>query len=208
MVYPKPPIRPVIKRLVFVDSFISRYCIPQSKSIRLDMAIHRGIGSFFLKNNTAARTEDIITPVHLAHTGNWYPLIKKLLSGLWWQPNLSPISINLIHCLSVIFMPWICFHNLGKTNMLSILSAFPYHMHHREFQLVLIELLHSNPFQMKSLCLLSLSLLLSVSSCFRILDTAYYIFSFVKLFMLIIHKKKSIWNKYLYFFFLYFFLFT
>ena len=74
MEYPKPPINPVINLLVLVDSLISKYWNPQSISITLESAIHKLIGNFFFIKMIVAMIDDTITPVHRAHTGNWYPL--------------------------------------------------------------------------------------------------------------------------------------
>jgi len=54
----------------------------QSKNMMAHRITAVKIGILIQKKTTAAANEARITPVHRAHTGNWYPLKKKLRSGI------------------------------------------------------------------------------------------------------------------------------
>lgn len=75
---------PEIRRLMLFDLYVVVYCSPPS-TIRgaINIAIQ------YLKVWNGAKIRAVICPiampVHLAHNGNWYPLKKKLRSGIWWQ---------------------------------------------------------------------------------------------------------------------------
>ena len=68
---PKPPISPVTNLLKFVDSFIPKYCKLQSVSITPAIIMHSCHGTLYFLKRMSAKKYDMITPVHLAHTGNW-----------------------------------------------------------------------------------------------------------------------------------------
>ena len=65
-----PPIVPVIKRLIFVDSRMLKYCISQSVSIIIHPIKQNITDGTYIRNNEYAITLPINTPVHLAQTGN------------------------------------------------------------------------------------------------------------------------------------------
>lgn len=74
-IIPTPPIIPVIKRLIFVDSNHPRYCIepsiniiPKSKKERIKLGLNPIVIKIIMINCP------INIPVHRAHTGNCLPL--------------------------------------------------------------------------------------------------------------------------------------
>ena len=100
---PYPPKMPVINRLKLVDSTQPKYCIYQSTNITVQ---HKTLNQSFMYNihEKNANTYPTSTPVHRAHTGNWYFLKKKLLSGIWWQPVHLPAFIAASHILIAFFI--------------------------------------------------------------------------------------------------------
>lgn len=98
---PAPAIVPVISLLTLFELCIFRCCTSQSINITAQRASAMYIlMRFGARYISGVNTYPRITPVHLAHTGNWYPFHEKLLSCLWWHPNLAPNFINLSHILS------------------------------------------------------------------------------------------------------------
>ena len=73
---PYPPNIPVIKRLLLVDSFISMCWRNQSRNIAEKPKKQHKKAVPNTKWLITAHTYPIKTPVHLAQTGNWYPLIS------------------------------------------------------------------------------------------------------------------------------------
>lgn len=136
--------QPVINLLKLLDLIIFRYWINQSNPI---IAINiKAIHNCILnptKIQIIATTSLTIAPLHLAQTGHWYPLMKKLLSGIWWHPNFSPYFINLIQISSLFLKsnftnskPSTFFHNYYKPNNCDYEFAYLHHKNHKLTQLV------------------------------------------------------------------------
>ena len=92
---------PEINLFLLLDSYSVKYCIVPSVTngiIKIAIflwKVKKGASKKAIKCPTAI-------PVHLAHRGNWYPLKKKLLSGIWWQLQyFLHHSIDFIHNLSL-----------------------------------------------------------------------------------------------------------
>ena len=150
--------KPVSIRFVLFDSYWVKYCVVPSiisGIISIDIFLLKiWIGAII-----SAKKWPITIPVHLAHTGNWYPFIKKLRSGIWWHPQyLLHQSINLIHDSSFFLILWIYFRILDTPNSALNSLVFLFRRRRTKFLWVPVRLLHSILFRQKNPFLLLLFL--------------------------------------------------